>query len=106
FSDDGQQVATTGSDRTARVWSAATGEPLTPPLPLGAPGVMVAFREAGPAKRPGLDTVDETGTLRHWDLPPNEAFETTSPHAGRVSSVSFSPDGRRALTACFEDGTA
>src|SRR5262249_57704827 len=32
FSPDGGRVLTYGDDNTARVWSAATGEPLLPPL--------------------------------------------------------------------------
>jgi WD40 repeat protein len=35
FSRDGHWVATASFDGTARVWDAATGEPITPPLPHG-----------------------------------------------------------------------
>jgi tetratricopeptide (TPR) repeat protein len=35
FSPDSQQIVTASADRTARVWDAATGRPVTPPMRLG-----------------------------------------------------------------------
>src|SRR5207245_1284002 len=43
FSADGRRLVTASEDGTARVWDAATGQPLTSPLPGRGPVTCAAF---------------------------------------------------------------
>src|SRR5205807_9901064 len=47
FSPDGRLVVTASADKTARVWDAATGEPVTPPLKHGAEVTRASFSPDG-----------------------------------------------------------
>ncbi len=64
FSPDGQRVATTSEDLTARVWDAATGAPITPPLKHAYVPHEVAFSPDGRF----LATACSDGAARVWDL--------------------------------------
>ena len=47
FSPDGTRVATASDDKTARLWDAATGQPLGQPMKHGNPVCGVAFSPDG-----------------------------------------------------------
>jgi WD40 repeat protein len=64
FSPDGQLLASASYDHTARVWDAATGQPVTPPLRHDAPVDDMAFSPDG--KR--LATASQDFTARIWNL--------------------------------------
>jgi WD40 repeat protein len=89
FSRDGRRFATASTDRTARVWSASSGAPLTPPL---YHEDTVSNLSLAPDQA-RLATVTSNGTVRVWTL---------GTAAGRyahkdVARAAFHPDGRRLL---------
>jgi len=106
FSPDGKRIVTASGDRTARVWDAQSGLPLTEPLPLKyGPGPSLQFSPDG--KRivtAGFDTA------RVWDAengqPLTEPLKLGPYHMVFFNeiSVQFSPDGSRIVLVAL-DGT-
>src|SRR5262249_17988409 len=64
FSPDGQAALTGSLDRTARLWDAATGRPLGPPLEHEGRVMAAAFSPDGKAALTG----SEDRTARLWDV--------------------------------------
>jgi hypothetical protein len=64
FSPDGKSVMTGSDDNTARLWDAATGQPLGPTLSHRGPVRAVAFSPDGKSVMTGSD--DKTARL--WDV--------------------------------------
>ncbi len=99
FSPDGARVVTASEDRTARVWSVASGEPVTPPLEHGA---RVTSAEFSPDGREVL-TAALDGRARLWDATTGVLVRSLSVDDRRgVAFAAFSPDGRRILTGGSE----
>jgi tetratricopeptide (TPR) repeat protein len=94
FSPDGRWLVTAGSDQ-ARVWEAATGQPLSPPLKLQ--GVMhhAAFSPDG--RRVIATSLD--GAARVWEAATGQPVSPPLQHQSAVWQAAFSPDGRRVVTA-------
>jgi hypothetical protein len=65
FSPDGKALLTGSSDKTARLWSAASGQALTPPLRHQSPVFAVAFSPDGKA----ILTGSWDNTARLWQRP-------------------------------------
>jgi WD40 repeat protein len=97
FSPDGRRVVSAGSDRAPRVWDAATGQPVTPPMPHNG---VVTHAEFSPDGR-RLVTASLDGTARVWDAATGQPVTPPLRHQERemVISAAFSPDSRRVLTA-------
>jgi hypothetical protein len=76
-------VATGSADRTAR---------LTPAFWFDMPGELVAPAAAD-------------RSVRVWDMPAGRKARVLTGHQGRITSLSFAPDGKR-LASASEDGTA
>jgi WD40 repeat protein len=64
FSPDGTRVVTASSDKTARVWDAATGKPVTSPFQHPAAVVSAAFSPDGTR----VVTAGRDHTARIWDV--------------------------------------
>jgi WD40 repeat protein/serine/threonine protein kinase len=102
FSPDGQRLAVGGerSDDSVRVYEAATGELLLPPLQGHFRVVSVAFNADG--RRLASAGLDKT--VRLWDTKTGREILTLGGHTDLVGRVLFSPDGQR-LASASADGT-
>jgi tetratricopeptide (TPR) repeat protein len=99
FSSDGLRLATASDDATARLWSAATGEPLTLPLKHPAPVRHVSFSQDDCY----LLTWTDDGTVRVWEADTGSPRPTDLPAHVLGGSAERSPEGRRQLE-CGRDG--
>ncbi len=93
FSPDGKTVLTGSEDGTARLWEAATGQPLGVPLVHQGAVRSVAFSPDGAL----LLTAGDDHGARLWDTATGRLLFTL-PHNDRVKMAVFSPDGKLALT--------
>ncbi|NOS71586.1 MAG: hypothetical protein HOP33_16880 [Verrucomicrobia bacterium] len=99
FSSDGERIVTASEDRTARVWDAQTGRPLTELMKHGS-GVRAAqFSPDG--KR--IVTVARDGTARVWDAQTGQSLTEPMKHGSGVASAEFSADGKRIVTAAYDN---
>lgn len=90
YSPDGEKLATAGSDGTARVWDAETGEELLV-LHGHTSNVMdVAFSADGSQ----LATAGADGTVRIWDAETGEELLQPVGQTDLVQRVAYSPDGK------------
>nr|MBX2880581.1 AAA-like domain-containing protein [Granulosicoccus sp.] len=101
FSSDGQRMLTGSLDNTARLWDAATGEAVTPPLQHESWVSSVAISADGEKLLTGSDD----NTAQVWDAETGEALTPPLRHDDPLSSVVFSADGQKVLTGSM-DGTA
>ena len=90
FSPDGRQVVTASADNTARVWDAATGEPVGKPLTHQDWVRHAAFSPDGRQ----VVTASDDNTARVWDAATGEPVGKPLTHQGMVRHAAFSPDGR------------
>jgi serine/threonine protein kinase/WD40 repeat protein len=99
FSPDGRRLVVCGEDAAARVWDAATGEPLTPPLRHEGTVVHAAFSPDGRC----LLTADEDKSARVWDPVSGELLAPPLRLPRAFKHASFHPDGKRATVVCAGD---
>jgi WD40 repeat protein/serine/threonine protein kinase/tetratricopeptide (TPR) repeat protein len=95
FSPDGKSILTGGDSFATRLWDAATGEALGPPL-LGNSGtvMIVAFSPDGKT----FLTFSGGRHVNLWDAASGRLLGSLLPSTGRISAVAFSPDGKAILT--------
>ncbi len=103
FSPDGRAVLTgklaMRTIRAARLWDAATGEPIGKPLRHEGAVLAVAFSPDGKAVLTG--SADNTARL--WDAATGEPIGKSLRHENWVTAVTFSPDGKAVLTGCADN---
>jgi WD40 repeat protein len=100
FSPDGKMVLTGSWDGTARLWEAATGEAIGPPLKHEGRVVAVAFSPDGKTVLTG-----SLGNAQLWEVATGKAIGPPLKLQAEVGAVAFSPDGKTILTGSW-DGTA
>ena len=93
-------IVTTSADHTARLWNAATGEPMSRPLEHGGWVHYASFSSDGRL----LATASADGTARIWDASTGEACGPPLKHSTVVGRVFFSPDGRWLVTTTSDGG--
>ena len=97
FSRDGTRIVTASGDKTARVWDAATGKPVTDPLEHQAAVTSAAFSPDGNRVVTASDK-----TARVWDAATGKSLTGPLEHQAVVMSAAFSPDGTRVVTASWD----
>jgi len=95
FSPDGQRIVTASRDKTARVWDAKTGHPVTEPLKHEQAVGSAQFSPDG--KR--VVTASYDFTARVWDAQTGRPVTSPLEHDSPVICAQFSPDGKRVVTA-------
>ncbi len=100
FSPDGRHVVTASLDKTARVWDAATGEPVTPPLEHEGEVQYAEFSPDGQR----VVTASADHKARIWDATTGCLLAILK-HAQGVAHAAFNWDGLLVVTAS-SDGTA
>jgi WD40 repeat protein len=96
FSSDGRRVLAGGRGGTVRVWDAATGRPLSPPMSHPKYVYHLAFSPDGQRV---LTASREQ--VRVWEAATGRPLTPLLPHRAPITDSfrpSFSPDGRRVLT--------
>ena len=98
FSPDGKILASTGNDRTIRVWDTETGKQL----------VVLSDRRNLPgtlAFSPDSTTIasdGRTGTIQIWDVATGDPLATLTGDTDTGEALAFSPDGKT-LASASED---
>ncbi len=100
FSPDRHRIVFGGVDKTVRLWDAATGHPIGPPLTGHADTVSsVAFSPDG--RRIVSGSADKT--VRVWDADTGKPIgQPLTGHTDRVRSVAFSPDGNQIVSGSWD----
>jgi WD40 repeat protein len=97
FSPDGKLLATATHAKTARLWDAATGNPMRTLTGHAYVVYAVAFS-------PGrlLATGDSDGAVRLWDTATGNPIRVLTGHTDSVHAAAFSPDGKLLATASWD----
>ena len=84
-------LPTASLDKTARVWDATTGRPISPPLQHDQSVDRVVFSPDGRT----VATASTDLAVRVWDAVSGVAVSQPLRHTAAVLRLAFTPDGRR-----------
>jgi len=94
FSPDGRRLATGGEGNTVKIWDVEKGgEPLTTHTGHSREVYAVAFSPNDDS--PWIASGGEDSNVNVWDSRTGKLVRSFRGHTGLVSSLAFSPDGRR-----------
>jgi serine/threonine protein kinase/sugar lactone lactonase YvrE len=108
FSPDGQRLASASRDHTVKVWDAATGRELLSLQGHTDPVTGLCFSPDGKRLASasgdfyGPSTHPRWGEVKVWDASTGQVLLSLKGHALAVTSVCFSPDGRRLASASWD----
>jgi serine/threonine protein kinase len=94
FSEDGRRVLSGGNDATMRFWDVETGRELRPAIE----GFPSAVERVALAPDGNQAAASAGNLLFYWDLGRGSDSRFAESHKGVMTSVTFSPDGRKILT--------
>jgi WD40 repeat protein len=99
FSPEGKSLASGGADTTARIWDVTLPEPRSRNVIKGD-----AFQIYSMAYTPDnkLALVGNNVLFRTWEPVTGKPARKFEGHAGAISSIALSGDGRHAVTACSD----
>jgi WD40 repeat protein/serine/threonine protein kinase len=97
FSPDGQRLATGGERNTVKIWDAETGREIQPSLE-GHSGEVYAVAFSPDDAGRWIASAGEDSTVKVWDSRTGKLLRSFRGHTDLVSSVAFSPDGRRLVS--------
>src|SRR6266516_1858575 len=95
FSPNGQRIVTASTDKTARLWDAASGKPIGESMKHE--GMVNSTQFSPDGQR--VVTASRDKTARLWDAASGKPIGEPMKHEGMVNSAQFSPDGQRVVTA-------
>jgi WD40 repeat protein len=99
FSPSGEQIASTGTDRTIRVWNALSGEPLHV-VDVDNVTTSLAYSHDGHYLLTG--SYGASDTVRLWDVETKVEVKSFHGHTSGVQSVALSRDGRWAVSGSHD----
>jgi WD40 repeat protein len=94
-----ERIVTASGDRTARIWSGRTGEPIGKPLQHAGGVRAAAFDPTGER----IVTASDDNTARIWNGRTGEPIGKPLQHADIVWAAAFDPKGERVVTASFDN---
>jgi WD40 repeat protein len=95
FSRDNKRIVTASADLTARVWNAATGAAVSPPLTHQGAVMSAAFSP----DRASVVTASWDHTARVWDAVTGKPLTPPLQHRHHVYSAVFDATGTRVVTS-------
>jgi WD40 repeat protein len=98
FSPDGKTILTGSSDRTARLWDAATRQPKGEPLRQEYEVVAVAYSPDGKTVLVASGTSGRGWKVRLWDAETGRPRGIPLRPDGWIKAAAFSPDGKTFVT--------
>jgi WD40 repeat protein/serine/threonine protein kinase len=101
FSPDGTRLATSGDDKTARIWNPTTGDLIA--TLRGHVDYIYALTYSPDGSRLVTGSYDKIARI--WDANTGDLISSLHGHQHEVDTVAYSPDGSRLATSSW-DGTA